>query len=228
MKPLKVVVSERSAFTLIEVLIVLTLAGTLLVAATTLLVNLTLLRAKPVQMLEYATHLQNLTNFLQSAFKGDTLPPAYWLENDNEALTLERFPDQSSSQPPYLEFRLPGDHPLIASKAHYAQSVRTQLVFIENDGLYLHWLIESNDPREPNGTEYFQKLSPWVQAFRYGYYNATFNHWEIEDALQFAPDQPGVYELPDCLLIEFRESVDQATTTIPIYLPQAEVPVDAT
>ena len=217
----------RAAFTLIETLIVLMIAGVLMVSATTLLVNFTILRAKPVEAFEFTDHVNGLSDFLNAALAGDALPPAYSTKteaNESQAfIRLGRFPDQSRFQAPKIEFDLPGNHPLCEGTESHNPVLRAQLVWLNPGGLFLHWLVESNDPRISEGVEYHRLLSPWVEAMRYAYYDSEMESWDIEAQLQDDPSQTDRYLLPHALLIDLRESSDAEITTLYIYLNSEEL-----
>jgi len=220
---------QQAGFTLIETLIVLMLSGILLTSATALLVNFTLLRAQPVETVEFIPHVKSLGRFLNTALSGEALPLAYRTNlpegSDESPVKLDRFPDQSPNRPPQLEFILPGNHPLVRTREHYNRFVRCQLVHLEHS-LYLYWYLEPNDEFQSDDLYFHRQLSPWVTSLRYAYYDADNNEWETELELISDPTQPGNYQMPDCLLIDFQEKSSDEPRTLPIYLPQAEVVID--
>jgi prepilin-type N-terminal cleavage/methylation domain-containing protein len=120
------------AFTLIEMLIVLTIGGILLTAATTLLVNMTLLRSFPDSGLQFQLHCSNLQRFLEAGLNNETMPPV--VENTSSAQNTDT---------------AGGDDTNNRTAPNPSQQAGTSTpTTIENKTIFA-WLPEESESREP-------------------------------------------------------------------------------
>lgn len=243
--------NTKVAFTLIEMLIVLTLGGILLTAATSLLVNLTILRSFPDSSLHFQLHSSNLQRFLESAINADTIPPTVevaGITEPTENRTQESsnaeteptqpatpissseqddstkwawLPEESQSRPPHLEFSLSGELPLLQGTPEANRSVRAQLHFSEESGLFLVWYYASRENSSQDFEIYQRKLSPWVKALEYAYYDEEMESWDIEDS----PTRElgtSEYPLPDYILLTLLDEDTGMENKLQILMPKAE------
>jgi len=230
---------KRRGFTIIELLIALALAALILTAATSLLVTFSLARANAEAQPWFNEHADGLERFLRTSFNsGEIVVPvtsptpdektegerpnrpnqresAAPQEQAEPAVQFKRLPGARAFDDYYLSFNLPGDTPLLNIGEPNQPTLTAYLELQEEEGLFLLW---HGDP-EPGREEpeiYRLRLSPYVQAVRYAYFDEDFETWETETEPQ--EDAQGEVKLPQFLELEL--GLNEADTrTLTVLLP---------
>lgn len=197
----------RQGFTLIEVLISLTLGGFVLTAATLHLVSLGKIWTHDWSERHFMHHKESLTTFLIRVFKeADSGFSSLGTNGNIAGLRWENPPGESTLDDPYLRFYLKQPPSVLISNPPLASSVVCYLVFDEEEGLSLLWypLIETRDGEEEIQDVddlYRTTLSRFVERIEYCYYDSEKEQWDVEEDPMEENDK---FLMPDFLKFTFR------------------------
>lgn len=220
--------AAKYAFTLIELLIVMSLAGLLMLAAVHLLINFTLLRSQSIGESHFESHAYNLRRFLDAGLAGkeSEFITANQLSETSEQdqQTIRRFLindsfDSSRSDQKALQFQLDTSLSLMRASASSSMKTDVQLRLIEDQGLYLIWQDSSSQSIIDRSKIQSFLLSPWVRAIRYGYYESETDTWEYVEAIPASELSPlSQSKVLYCVLLDFEHPQISKKLSLPIYL----------
>jgi prepilin-type N-terminal cleavage/methylation domain-containing protein len=220
--------TAKYAFTLIELLIVMSLAGLLMLAAVHLLINFTLLRSQSIGESYFENHAYNLRRFLDAGLAGkeSEFITANQLseKSEQDQMTMRHFLindsfDSSSSDQKALQFQLDTSLSLMRSSASSRMKTDVQLRLIEDQGLYLIWQDSSSQSIIDRSKIQSFLLSPWVRALRFGYYESETDTWEYVEAIPESELSPlSQNKVLYCVLLDFEHPQTSKKLSLPIYL----------
>ncbi|MFT3782946.1 MAG: prepilin-type N-terminal cleavage/methylation domain-containing protein [Nibricoccus sp.] len=205
---------KRAGFTMIEVLIAVSLVGLLLVALNTFIFSMGELWGRNSDVRLFDQHVRNVTRFMQHEMEHAALPPAG--RSGKSAITIEEIKPQTGLPDNLLTFELPQGSRLISWPGRALPDVVCSLVVREGEGLLLLWhsrlekKFEDDPPRE-------SVITPLVTALAYDYYDPDFKRWKTETILQ--KNSSGQYMVPQRLRLKF--TYDKLTRETMITLPNS-------
>jgi len=189
---------RTSAFTLIEIMIAVALAGLILIALNTVMFSMGELWGRGTDARLFEQHARAVTRFLDSELRAAVLPPAAKL--GDTPISPQDISIQSGPQATLLTFILPSGSRLINWPDRPLPEVVCSLQAREGEGLVLLYKsrletgFADNPPRET-------VISPYVTALQYDYYDEDFRTWSTETQMKLNPD--GTTETPLRLRLEF-------------------------
>ena len=210
-------------FTLVEVLIALTLGGIILTAATAHIVSLGQIWTHDWSRRHYVHHKDSLTGLLTRTFReADSGFSSQGTQGKVAGFRWENPPGESTLDDPLLRFYLKQPPPILISNPPLASSIIGFLYHDEDEGLSLLWypLIEVRDgePVEIEDVDdlYRTTLSPFVELIDYCYWDKDKEQWEVEeDPLE--EDDKSV--MPDFLKFTFRFDDEHEDDEYVSYIP---------
>lgn len=215
----------RRAFTLIELLLAMTLASLILVSAAGLLFNVSELYFTEQGKPDHDMHVVNVSHFLQQIFQGVAQADSgnSGSRNSNQASTpiqWNSLPGDSLGEKDHLSFQYEKNIPIIYWEYGPLPALTAWLHHEPDEGLFLFWQTTRQAQEDPN--DYMRSLiSPYVTELHYEYYDIDMDRWE-EDKDFLATEKL----LPDMIRIVFewpeesKESEDDPYETT-IILPVA-------
>lgn len=205
---------RRTAFTVLEILIAVTLVGMLLLALNTFIFSMGELWGRNTDVRLFEQHVRNVTRFLQQELERAALPPAG--RSGQNAITLKEVRPQNGSTENLITFELPQGSRLIHWPGRALPDVECSLQVREREGLFLLWHsrleknFEDDPPRETI-------ITPLVTALAYDYYDTDFKRWKTETTIQ--RDATGKFSTPQRLRLKF--TYDKITRETVVTLPNA-------
>jgi prepilin-type N-terminal cleavage/methylation domain-containing protein len=202
---------RRTGFTLLEVLLALTLMGLLFVALNTFVFSMGELWGRGADVRLFDQHVNAVTRFVGQLFQDATLPPS--ARAASTPVSIQQITPQSGVADFLITFELPAGNRLLAWPDRPLPEVVCSLQSRANDGLYLLWhsrleaRFADDPPRE-------MKLTPLVASLAYDYYDDTQKKWTTQTALQ--TDSSGAQEMPQRLRLQFAYGKLKRETTIPV------------
>ena len=234
---------RSSGFTLLEVILAVTIAGALLAAAATLMVSITDAWLKRQDRHFFVDHVDGVTEFLQASFtqagseitldandsrsnnndgadednrssnQGSTL-----LRTTEEPIAWQSPPGYANYEDPLISFRLKERPPLLVQMDNApVAGVEAFLHFEDDEGLSLLWHTpiqeESEDIRDMRRTP----ISDLVTQVEYIYWDERFERWETEEE-PLEGEGNDQFILPRFLKLTFEyEGVEkERTITLPV------------
>lgn len=213
----------RKGFTLIEVLVALTIGAAVLVSATMMVFTLGKVWAHDWSQRHYVHHKESLSTLLQRTFEeADSGFSSLGVADKVAGLRWENPPGESTLDDPLIRFYLKQPPPILISNPPLASSIIAYLYFEEGEGLYLLWypLIEIRDGEEVEIEEvddlYRTLLTPYVELIEYCYWDDEKEIWDVEeDPL----DENDKYLMPDFLKLTFRFDDEHEDEDYISYIP---------
>lgn len=219
----------RKGFTLIEVLLALSIGSLVLVAATSLLITIAQAWAnRPATRDAFLSHVNGVSNFLSIILEEASFSIASTA--GDPLVDLKRPTGFSSTDDPLVHFFLKEAPPLFFSPHGPAVRIHTFIYPDQDEGLSLFWFselneIEKNKQGEIELTEEddLQKtvLSPFFKEMYYCYYGTEddgkddIKEWEISDQL-LESDRSEKFRLPTQIKLVFRWDEEDLEKTITI------------
>lgn len=202
------------AFTLLEILLALSLVGLVLVSMNTFIFSMGELWGRNQDVRLFDQHVRAVTRFLEQELRAAALPPA--VRPGTAAITAEEIRPQSGLTDNLLTFELPEGSRLLAWPDRPLPEVVCSLQVREREGLKLLWhsrletRFDSDPPREA-------LITPLVTGISYDYYDANFRNWKNEPQLR--RDSSNKVETPQRLRLTF--TYGKMTRETVITLPSA-------
>ncbi len=175
---------HRRGFTLLELLLALTLVGLLLVAMNTLVFSMGELWGRGSEPRLLDQHVRAVTRFLEHELRSSALPPA--ARSGVAPIGLEEIRPQSGLMEKMLTFELPAGSRLFDWPGQPLPEVICSLQARPNEGLVLLWhsrLEKDFDSQTPRET----LVTPLVTALAYDYYDPDAKRWSTETSLKLNP-----------------------------------------
>lgn len=203
---------SRAAFTMLEILIAVTMVGMLLLALNTFVFSMGELWGRNSEPRLFDQHVRNVTRFMQHELESAALPPAG--RSGRNAIFLKEIRPQSGSSEYMITFELPQGSRLIHWPGRALPDVECALTVREREGLFLLWhsRLEKNFADDPPRETI---ITPLVTALAYDYYDTDFKRWKTETQLQ--RDSSGKFKLPQRLRLRF--AYDKLTRETVVTLP---------
>jgi prepilin-type N-terminal cleavage/methylation domain-containing protein len=185
-------------FTLLELLLALTLAALVLVAMNTLVFSMSELWGRNTDVRLFDRHVRAVTRFLAEELRAASLPPA--AAPGSAPVAPEEIRPQNGSTENLLTFELPQGSRIIPWPGRPLPEVVCSLQVRSREGLFLLWHSRlethfSDDP--PHET----LITPLVTAISYDYYDPDFKNWKNETELR--RDSSNQLEVPQRLRLTF-------------------------
>ncbi len=219
--------SLREGFTLIEVLMALTLGGLILTAATMHLVALGKIWTHDWSERHYMHHKESLTAFLTRTFKeADSGFSSLGSKGNIAGLRWENPPGESTLEDPFLRFYLKSLPPLLISNPQVSSGVVCYLQHDQEQSLSILWYstitkFDGEDEIQDVDDLYRTTLSHFVAKIEYCYYDDELEEWEEEEEPLNEDDK---FVMPDFLKFTFvfDEEHDEDAYVSYIPLPPSE------
>lgn len=200
-----------NGFTLIEILLALTIGGMLLTATSVYLVSLANIWFLRGDDQNFNQHVESVAYFLNHTLKNSTITKDVQLSS----ISWNRPPGYSEFDDPLLTFRLNELPALLVAPDRQFTAITCHLYFREGDGLFILWyssLQEVDDIDDVQRT----LVSPLLSAIRYCYYESEDDKWDLNDDPK--EDRSHKLIIPDFLILDFEH--DGETREIPLQLPK--------
>ncbi|ACB74890.1 prepilin-type N-terminal cleavage/methylation domain-containing protein [Opitutus terrae] len=190
--------SPRAAFTLLEILLALSLVGLVLVALNSLVFSMGELWGRNTDVRLFDQHVRAVTRFLEQELRSAALPPS--AEQGATAITAQEIRPANGPTDNLLTFELREGCRLFTWPDRPLPEVVCSLQFRDRDGLWLLWhsrlekRFAEDPPRET-------QITPLVTAMSYLYYDPAFKNWKDEPQLR--RDNQSRLETPQRLRLTF-------------------------
>lgn len=203
----------QTGFTLLEILVALSLVGLVLVALNTLVFSMGELWGRNTDVRLFDQHVRAVTRFLEQELRRAALPPA--VQAGANAIVPEEIRPLNGPTEPLLTFALADGSRLLTWPERPLPEVVCSLQLRDRDGLWLLWhsrlekRFKDDPPRET-------QITPLVTELTYVYYDPEFKNWKDEPQLR--RDRDNRLETPQRLRLKFtygkltRESI----VTLPV------------
>lgn len=221
--------SWRKGFTLVEVLLALSIGSLILVAATALLITIAQSWAnRPATRDAFLSHVNGVSNFLSVILEEASF--SITSKAGDPLVNLKRPTGFSSTDDPLVHFFLKEAPPLFYSPHGPAVRVHIFIFPEEGEGLSLLWFSELNEveKNKEGGIELVEEddlqktiISPFFKEMYYCYYGSEddgkddIKEWEISDQL-LDSDKTGQFRLPTQIKLVFRWDEEELEKTITI------------
>lgn len=186
-------------FTLLEIIVALSLVGLVLVAMNTFVFSMGELWGRNVDVRLFERHTRAVTRFLEEELRTAALPPAG--RAGTPAIVPQEIRPPSGATENLLTFELPEGCRLFSWPEHRPlPEVICSLQVRDRDGLRLLWhsrLEKRFNDEPPRGV----LISPLVTALSYDYYDENFKNWKNE--LQLRRDASNKVLAPQRLRLKF-------------------------
>ena len=190
-------------FTLIEVLLAMSLASILLVSVTGFFFNISQLYFSEQNKPSHEIHARNATRFLDQVLQNANQETIASSNTQNQAsIKWARIPGDSAGDLDHLSFKYSKEIPVIYSEDGPVPSATVWLHHDEGEGLFFIW--QSKREERENPRDYFRSLiSPHVKEIHYEYYDQRRDEWEddVDDTKNNRP-------VPDMIRLVFQWSDD--------------------
>lgn len=219
----------RKGFTLVEVLLALSIGSLVLVAATSLLITIAQAWAnRPASRDAFLSHVNGVSNFLSIILEEASFSIAS--KAGDPLIDLKRPTGFSSTDDPLVHFFLKEAPPLFFSPHGPAVRIHTFIYPDQDEGLSLFWFSELNEveKNKEGGIELVEEddlqktvLSPFFKEMYYCYYGTEddgkddIKEWEISDQL-LESDKTEKFRLPTQIKLVFRWDEEDLEKTITI------------
>jgi prepilin-type N-terminal cleavage/methylation domain-containing protein len=221
----------RKGFSMVEVLLALTIGGLVLTTATSLLITISRAWAeRPATRDAFDAHINGVAHFLTAVLEEASLPASS--RSGDQPIDLQRPIGYSESEDPLIHFYLREGPPLLVWPNGPAARVHCFFQFVEGEGLSILWYselqeLEKNDEGnmelEDEDELFKTSISSFCTEVFYCYYgddndgDDDLKEWEIVDDLE-EDIRSGKYRTPDFMKLVFSwEDEDlERTITLPI------------
>ena len=210
--------NDKSAFTLLEILLALALTALVLVSLNTFVFSMGELWGRNTDVRLFDRHVRAVTRFLDQELRTAALPPS--AAAGSSPLMPQEIRPQNGLTDNLLTFELPAGSRLIAWPDHPLPEVVCSLQ-ARRDGLVLLWhsrleqKFNDDPPRETI-------ITPLVTVLAYDYYDADFKTWKTETAIR--KDSAGKLQAPQRLRLKFAYGKLARETLIVLPVPTAGLP----
>jgi prepilin-type N-terminal cleavage/methylation domain-containing protein len=173
--------TRRCGFTLLEILLALSLVGLVLVSMNTFVFSMGELWGRNTDLRLFDQHARAVTRFLENELRVAAFPPA--AREGEEAISAQEIRAQSGVSENLLTFELPEGSRMLTWPDRPLPEVVCSLQVREREGLFLLWhsrlekRFSEDPPRET-------VITPMVTAMSYDYYDPAFKNWKNEPQLR--------------------------------------------
>ena len=172
---------HRRGFTLLEILLALSLVALVLVAMNTFVFSMGELWGRNADLRLFDQHARAVTRFLERELRTAAFPPAGKV--GEEAINVQEVRTRNGVSDNLLTFELPEGSRLLTWPDRPLPEVVCSLEVREREGLLLLWhsrletRFEDDPPRET-------LITPLVSEITYDYYDEDFKNWKNEAQLR--------------------------------------------
>lgn len=201
-----------SAFTLLEMLVALSLVGLVLVSLNTFVFSMGELWGRDADLRLFDQHVRAVTRFLDHELRAAALPPATRAGVD--AIAPQEIRPKSGLTENLLTFELMEGSRLLTWPDRPLPEVVCSLQVRDRDGLWLLWhsrletRFEDDPPRET-------QITPLVSSMSYDYYDANFKNWKNETQLRRDSDNKIVAPQRLRLKFTYQKLTRETSVTLP-------------
>lgn len=178
----------RRGFTLLEIMLAISLVGLVLVAMNTFIFSMGELWGRNADVRLFEQHVRAVTRFLNDELRTAALPPA--ARPGSTPVEMQEVRPQNGVMENLLTFELPAGSRLLTWPDRPLPEVVCSFQVRPGEGLVLLWhsRLEKNfDTDPPRETT----VTPLVTSLAYDYFDADFNRWTTETELKMdAQNQP--------------------------------------
>ena len=216
--------SRRGAFSLIEVLLAMSIAGIVMTAVCAMLFNMVSIMESFENDNPFVSHVDRVEKFLTSRIAASRFAGAADTDLRGTALSQDlnisysRPPDANTSDNLRLCFGVSDDHPLFVSSKSITSEKVCWLDLSEDEGLSLLWCFARKEDTLMEDSErpvYRTKISPYVKSIEYLYYYADGFGWTWETEIKEGSD--AAKQLPTLIKLEFEHGTEKAVRFIPVF-----------
>lgn len=211
--------SGRSGFTLLEILLALSLVGLVLVAMNTFVFSMGELWGRNSDVRLFDQHVRAVTRFLERELRTAAFPPA--ARAGTAPIAPKEVRAASGLSETLLTFELPEGSRLLTWPDRPLPEVVCSLQVRERQGLCLLWhsrlekRFSEDPPRET-------VITPLVTAIAYDYYDADFKNWKSEPELR--RDSDNRYVAPQRIRLKFAHGQLSRETVVALPTPPEALP----
>lgn len=221
--------SRRNGFTLVEVLLALSIGSLVLVAATALLITIAQSWAnRPATRDAFLSHVNGVSNFLTIILEEASF--SITSKTGDPLVDLKRPTGFSSTDDPLIHFFVKEAPPLFYNPHGPAVRLHAFIYPDEDEGLSILWFSELNEleKNKEGGIELAEEddlrktlLSPFFKEMYYCYYGSEddgkddIKEWEISEQL-LESDKGEKFRLPTQIKLVFRWDEEDLEKTITI------------
>ena len=202
----------RRAFTLLEILLALSLVGLVLVSMNTFVFSMGELWGQRADVRLFDQHVRAVTRFLEHELRAAALPPA--ARPNSTPIALQEVRPQNGMMEKMLTFELPAGSRLFTWPENPLPEVVCSFQARPNEGLVLLWHsrleknFETDSPRETI-------VTPLVSGLAYDYYEADFNRWTTETMLKMDPQGQPITPQRLRLKFTYNKLTNESVVTLP-------------
>lgn len=220
---------HRKGFTLVEILLALSVGSLVLVAATSLLITIAQAWAnRPATRDAFLSHVNGVSNFLSIILEEASYSLAS--KEGDPLVGLKRPTGFSETDDPLVHFFVKEAPPLFFSPHGSAVRIHMFLYPDEDEGLSFLWFSELNEieKNKEGGIELVEEedlqktlISPFFKEAYYCYYGTEddgpedIKSWEISDQL-LESEKKGGFRLPTQMKLVFRWDEEELEKTITV------------
>lgn len=206
--------NRRAGFTLIEILVALAIMGLMLVALNTFVFSMGELWGRHTEGHLFDEHVNAVTHFLQETLNDATFPPA--ARANATPVEPTQITPLNGMQDNLITFDLLSSSRFFTWPDRALPEVTCSLQERPSEGLFLLWhsRLEVNYATQPPRET---RLSPYVTAMTYDYYDSTVNRWSTSQLIQ--NDASGNPTAPQRLRLTF--TYGKLTRQVVLTIPQA-------
>ncbi|MBL9202583.1 MAG: prepilin-type N-terminal cleavage/methylation domain-containing protein [Opitutaceae bacterium] len=208
------------AFTLLEVLLALTLVGLLLVAMNTFVFSMGELWGRGTDVRLFERHVRAVSRWLEHELRAAALPPA--ARANAAPIAPREIRPQAGLTEKLITFELPGGGRFFSWPERALPEVVCSLQARPGEGLVLLWhsRLEKNfDTDAPRET----LVTPFVTGLTYDYYDADARRWTTETTLK--NDSQGQPLTPQRLRVKFAYGKLARESVVTLPVPGEGLPV---
>ena len=213
--------SRRAAFTLLEILLALSLVGLVLVTMNTFVFSMGELWGRKSEVRLFEQHVRAVTRYLEDELRTAAFPPAV-LAGAAPIVPKEVRPATGMTEN-LLTFELPQGSRLFTWPDRPLPEVVCSLQVRDREGLCLLWhsriekRFNDDPPRET-------VITPLVTGMEYEYYDPDFKTWKRETQLRRDTEDADRYLAPQRLRLKFAHGKLTKETVITLPSPPEALP----
>ena len=215
--------ARRGAFTLVELLAAMAIAGLVMAGACVLMFNTSMAARYFEEGEPFDVHVNGVENFVTYCFRNAAFPEGMESGLTGGADTPEAPivwglpPESFLNERKKLCFGVLDDRPFFISRRGFSPEKIAWLDFRERDGLYLVWRFVKNESYDEydEAPLYESLLSPYVNAFEYVYVDSDGN-WTFEGDSEYLPVGISDGTMPNYVRISFERGGEKFSCTVPL------------
>lgn len=209
----------RSAFTLLEILLALALAGLVLTALNTFIFSMGELWGRGTDVRLFDQHVRAVTRFLTRELSTAALPPS--ARYGATPIVPQEVRPRSGLTENLVTFDLPEGSRLIQWPDRPLPEVVCSLQARDREGLFLLWQSRL-EKRFGEDSPHEAVITPLCTALAYDYYDESFKNWKTETAVRKETD--GTMKPPHRLRLKFTYGKLTRETVITLPVPSEALP----